>query len=68
MFILYGVPGLALAVLILLTIREPARDRMAGAPARRSQPLRDIVDTLRSPGLTPLYIATAFSTLSATGV
>lgn len=66
-FVLYGIPGILLAILILLTIREPAREVDIGQGGR-SHPLRDLWDTIRSPGLTPLYLATAFSTLSVTGI
>lgn len=66
-FILYGVPAVVLALLILFTIREPAREPMESA-GKQNRPLKDIVDTLRRPGLMPLYIATAFSTLSVTGI
>lgn len=68
-FILYGLPGILLALLIFFVIKEPARNRPAASEAApRVHLLRGIADTLRSPGLGPLYVATAFSTLSVTGI
>lgn len=65
-FILFGLPGILLAVLIFFTVREPARSKKA-KPPKSSNPLRDIRDTLRKPGLGALYLATALSSLSVTG-
>ena len=45
-FVIVGLPGIALAVLVRLTVREPRRGRFDKAPPKPQQPLRIVLSTL----------------------
>jgi len=64
-FLVVGLPGLVLAAIIALTVREPTKETL---PNRESHPLHSFRELVRTPGLTPLYIATAFYMPAVTGV
>lgn len=68
-FVAFGVPGLLLALAILLTVREPVRK----APPMHAERapgglLGETWQVMRHPGLGALYIATALYMLSVAGV
>lgn len=67
-FIAFGTPGLILAVILLLTVREPVRKQ----PVKPRAPgdagmLSSTLAVMRFPGLAALYVATAFYMLSVAG-
>jgi len=63
-FVIAGLPGIALALLVRFTIREPARD--ANAPAAKAGP--SVVDSLRAlvrlPGIPRLLVAASIAAFS----
>lgn len=69
-FVAFGLPGLLLALVLLLTVREPVRKTATAARASQSTAdlLRETFSVMRHPGLGALYIATALYMLSVAGV
>ncbi len=67
-FIAFGAPGLLLAVVMLLTIREPVRKKpIAARKAGDAGMLRGTWQLLRYPGLGMLYLATALYMAAVAG-
>lgn len=69
-FIAFGLPGLIIALIVLLFVREPVRK---SEPAKQGQTpaaamLRETWQIVRSPGLGSLYLATGVYMLSVVGV
>lgn len=67
-FIAFGTPGLILAAILLLTVREPVRKQPVKARAPGDAGLvKGTLAVMRFPGLAALYVATALYMLSVAG-
>jgi predicted MFS family arabinose efflux permease len=68
-FLVYGVPGTLLGILIVGTMKEPARrDPSTMPPVAMREILRTIWQLLRQPGLRLLYLAVALTSANSVGV
>jgi MFS family permease len=68
-FLLYGAPGVALGILLFLTLREPVRSRPGDVkPITAKAIAASVVHLVRQPGLRMIYLATALTSMVSTGV
>jgi MFS family permease len=66
-FLLYGLPGVALGVLLFLTLREPVRTSTA-KPISAKAIAGSVAYLVRQPGLRMIYMATALTSMVGVGV
>jgi predicted MFS family arabinose efflux permease len=68
-FLISGLPGLALAALIFFTVREPTRRESAAVPAARSDSLlRSTMTVLSTPVVGKIYLAAMFFCMASSAV
>ncbi len=67
-FLSFGLPGLLLALLLLLTIKEPPRTGSADGAGKPKASLRETWQVLCTPGLGSIYIATGLTMMAVAGV
>lgn len=67
-FLLYGLPGLLLALIIFLTVREPIRHRPAPTAGPRTGVLRSALEVLATPHARLLYISAVLYCTSTAAV